>query len=85
MATRWTTASTPAIAGASVSGRVTSPIRISTPSRRSAGSRPMTISPAVGVRTSATTRWPTPSRAGTWWLPTKPLAPVTRMVDMAGA
>ena len=64
MATRWTTASTPAIAGASVSGRVTSPIRISTPSRRSAGSRPMTISPAVGVRTSATTRWPARQQGG---------------------
>ena len=30
MATRWTTASTPASAGARVSGRVTSPIRVST-------------------------------------------------------
>ena len=41
-----------------------------------------TASPAVGVRTRATTRCPASRSAGTVWLPTNPLAPVTRMVDM---
>ena len=38
--------------------------------------------PPASSRTRARTRWPASSRAGTMWLPTKPLAPVTRMVDM---
>src|SRR3712207_1692967 len=42
----------------------------------------MTTSPAVGVRTSATRRWPAPRSAATAWVPTNPLAPVTRMVDI---
>ena len=65
------------------SGRVTSPIRISTLARvrgAAAGRGRSRRRSASG--TSATTRWPAASRAGTVWLPTKPLAPVTRMVDM---
>ena len=46
-------------------------------------SRRLTVIAPASSRTSATTRWPPSSSAGTTWLPTNPLAPVTRIVTIS--
>src|SRR4051794_3864956 len=66
--------------GVSDSRFVTSPSRISTPSRCTVERRARTVLPSASSRTIATTRWPASSSAGMVCQPTNPFAPVTRMV-----
>ena len=82
IAARWTIASTPSSAAGSDARSVTSPRRVVRLARWAGSRRRLTRSPDASEPTSATTSCPASMSAGTTWLPTNPLAPVTRTVDM---